>query len=245
MTRSRKGLPRVFCIGWHKTGTSTIGSALLKLGFSVVGCRLDMVHPLRKGNFDLPLRLAGQFDAVQDVPWACLYKQLDVRYPGSRFIMTVRDEDSWLKSARRHFGSMHIPLHEWIYGKGRLTGNEQLYLERFRNHQIEAQAYFMNRPDDLLIMDFRSGDSWEKLCDFLEVEIPNGSFPHENKAPKNRNLRERIKAVAREYTPKPVRAAAFETKLQIRSMVGLSDPRNRFNNFRENRSERRSWRGPK
>ena len=83
MTRKRSNEPRVFCIGWHKTGTSTLGLALIKLGYSVLGCRLDMVHPLRRGELDSVLELAGRYDAVQDVPWACLFKELDQRFPAA------------------------------------------------------------------------------------------------------------------------------------------------------------------
>lgn len=242
MTSSRKSR-KVFCIGWHKTGTTTIGSALLQLGFSVLGCRLDMVHPLRSGNLEIPLSLAGEFDAVQDVPWACLYKELDQRYPNSLFILTIRGESDWLSSAKRHFGSMDIPLHEWIYGKGVLIGNESLYVERFRKHQSGVLKYFKNRPDDLLIFDLTQGDGWDKLCNFLSINKPSTKFPHENKAPENRNTREKAISWLREHTPRAVRSVVFEMKLFFRKFAGLPDPRNRFNNFRENRRERRSWRG--
>lgn len=232
---------KVFCVGLHKTGTSTIGAALLKLGYSVLGCRLDMVHFLSQGNTTAPLQLAGRYDALQDVPWACLYKELDACYPGSRFILTVRDESAWLESAKRHFGSMHIPLHEWIYGEGTLVGNESLYLERYQNHQIEVRNYFVNRPNDLLIFDLARGDGWDELCHFLDLKKPLSKFPHENKAPKNRNTRERLFFVVRGLTPLTLRSVVFEIKLFFRKLVGLPDPRNRFNNFRENRRERRSW----
>ena len=105
MTRKRNEKPRVFCIGWHKTGTSSLGHALVQLGYSVLGCRLDMVHPLRQDDLEAVLGLAGQFDALQDVPWAALYRELDQAFPGSRFILTEREEQSWLRSALRHFDS--------------------------------------------------------------------------------------------------------------------------------------------
>ena len=124
MTRNRADKPRIFCIGWHKTGTTSLGLALLKLGYSVLGCRLDTVHALKRNDLESVLQLADRFDALQDVPWAALYRELDQRHPGSRFILTVREEMSWLASATRHFGETHIRLHEWLYGKGILIGNE-------------------------------------------------------------------------------------------------------------------------
>ena len=29
---------------------------------------------------------------------------------------------------------------------------------------------------------YRVGEGWERLCQFLELEVPHTSFPHENKA---------------------------------------------------------------
>ncbi|MEL7221032.1 MAG: sulfotransferase, partial [Bacteroidota bacterium] len=80
--------PRVFCVGWHKTGTTTMGEALLLLGYKVVGARLDLATPLLAGNTQEVIDLAQQFDAFQDVPWAALYQELDEAYPGSKFILT-------------------------------------------------------------------------------------------------------------------------------------------------------------
>ncbi|MCB0629671.1 MAG: hypothetical protein KDD15_08060, partial [Lewinella sp.] len=138
MARNRSNKPRVFCIGWHKTGTSTMGMALLKLGYTVLGARLDTAEQLLAKNKKAVLQLAGDFDALQDVPWAALFQDLDEAYPGSKFILTVRDEMAWLNSASKHFKDSHILLHEWLYKNGVLRGNEDLYLERYRRHYREV-----------------------------------------------------------------------------------------------------------
>ena len=239
--RLRLDHPRVFCVGWHKTGTTTIGLALIKLGFSVVGCRLDMVHPLRRGDIDQVIELAGRFDAVQDVPWAALFKELDMRYPGSKFILTERRPNSWLDSASRHFASTPIPLHEWLYGEGELKGNEAIYLARYQEHNAAVKGYFTNRPNDLLVLDFERGDGWEQLCAFLRVPMPDAGFPHENKSAAKRHFGERLYQGLRAAVPAKARKAFFNFRMKIRAARGLPDPRNRFNNFRENRAERVAW----
>lgn len=215
--------------------------ALIELGYSVLGCRLDMVHPLRRGDLDAVLEVAGQFDAVQDVPWAALYRELDDRYPGSRFVLTERDEQSWLRSASRHFGDTHIPLHEWLYGRGRLAGNEQTYLDRYRQHQKEVKEYFADRPKDLLVMNLAENDGWESLCGFLGHQIPQRHFPHANKSPHSYSTADKVKVRLRRALPQGVRRAIFTVRQLIRDMRGKPDPRNRFNNFRENRAERAAW----
>jgi len=200
-----------------------------------------MVHPLRRGNLSEVLSLADEFDALQDVPWAAMFRDLDIAYPGSRFILTIRGESSWLRSASRHFGSTDIPLHEWLYGTGVLQGNEKAYIDRFRQHHKEVREYFKHRPCDLLTMDFSAGDGWERLCEFLGEQEPNRPFPHSNKSRERLNAAERALESLRSKFPWWSRKAIFACRQAIRSMLGRPDPRNVFNNMQANRKERRIW----
>jgi hypothetical protein len=121
------------------------------------------------------------FDAFQDNPWPVLYRHLDRRYPGSRFILTVRDPQEWIASAVRYFGAGSTPVREWTYGAGSPVGNEQLYLRRYQRHNEEVLAWFAVR-DDLLVMDIARGDGWAALCGFLGCDAPALPFPHENRS---------------------------------------------------------------
>lgn len=241
MARNREEKPRVFCVGWHKTGTSTLGLALIELGYSVLGARLDMVHPLRRGELESVLNLAGEYDALQDVPWAALFRELDERYPGSKFILTERDEKTWLASASRHFGRTRIPLHDWLYGEGSLVGNEDRYLERYRRHNREVREHFLGQDNRLLVMNLAQGDGWRELCAFLDDPEPPCRFPHTNKSPANYSVVERIVSGVRKSMPSLIRKSVFDLRQWARDRRGLPDPRNRFHNFRENRRERASW----
>lgn len=230
---------KVICIGWHKTGTSTMGEALIQLGYEVLGARLDTTDYLFDNDIESVIEIARPFDALSDVPWAALFKELDNAFPGSKFILTVRDEQKWLHSAKKHFGSTNFPLHKWLYGKGKLEGNEELYISRYRKHNCEVREYFKDRPDDLLIMNFEKGDGWEKLCPFLGHEIPEKQFPHANKGKHNYNTKDKLIESLRNATPDLIRKVIFNTKLALLKLFGYKDPRNKFNNFPQNRIERR------
>jgi len=173
---------KVFCIGFHKTGTSSLERALTILGYRVTGP--NGVRDRKIGTHVLALAqsLVPKFDAFQDNPWPVIYKEMDAAWPGSKFILTQRDPEAWLRSQVRHFGKKTRPMREWIYGAGCPEGNEDIYRERFLRHYREVPAYFADRPNDLLVMDLAAGDGWEKLCPFLGKEIPNQPFPHANKA---------------------------------------------------------------
>jgi hypothetical protein len=94
---------KVICIGWHKTGTSSLGDALLDLGYTVTGAREDLAYSLLDGDIEPSLEVAKKFEALQDLPWAALYIELDKAFPNSKFILTVREEQDWLNSAKKHF----------------------------------------------------------------------------------------------------------------------------------------------
>ena len=211
-----------------------MGKALIALGYDVLGCRLDFSERLMQDDLKPALNEAGKYEALQDVPWAALYKELDQTYPGSKFVLTVRDDDKWLNSASKHFKNTDFKLHEWLYGNGILIGNEELYIKRYRKHYKEVKEYFKDRKD-LLIMDFAKGDGWNKLCAFLDKPIPNEPFPHANKGKHNYNKKDKFIWFLKNTTPMFIRKTIFETRLFFLKRMGYKDPRNRFNNFKENR----------
>lgn len=172
---------KVFGIGFHKTGTSTLEVVLSKLGFKILGTRIKLVKELKSKNYEKIFNLVSKYDGVQDNPWPLLFKELDIQFPDSKFILTVRDENKWIKSVSTHFGNTDTEMREFIYGVGHPKGNESIYLDRYRKHNQEVLEYFKDRKDDLLIVSWENGDSWDKICNFLGLAVPNEPFPHANK----------------------------------------------------------------
>lgn len=214
-----------------------MGHALTRLGYRVIGCRLDTVYALERGKVDDVVASVEDFDAVQDVPWAALYEQLDITFPGSKFILTVRDADAWLESARSHFGDTLIPLHGWLYGQARLLGNEKLYRQRYLEHNENVRTYFRARPCDFLELNLANDSGWERVCQFLGCRIPRRSFPHSNKAIHNQGVIERLPENLKRRLPFDLRRRLFNVKLRLRTAFGFKDPRDIFNNFEANRVE--------
>lgn len=178
---------KIIGIGFHKTGTSTLRAAFEILGYTVQGPRTDLADELFKENWSRVFNEAKPYDVLEDNPWAVIYKELDRAFPGSKFIMTVRDEEKWIKSVVNHFGGNNSRMREYIYGEnnGNPEGKKDLYLKRYKRHQAEVKEYFKNRPNDLLIVSWEDGDGWEKICRFLQTPIPKKRFPHVNKGQYN------------------------------------------------------------
>jgi hypothetical protein len=180
--RKDKNRGKVFCIGFHKTGTTSLAAALERLGYRVTGPNGVKDPDIGRNVYSMAAKLVEKYDAFQDNPWPIIYKEMDRQYPGSKFILTLRSSESWIDSQVRHFGYRATPMREWIYGIGYPRSNEQIYIDVFERHNEEVCSYFRQRPDDLLVMDLAKGDGWERLCPFLGKEIPNIPFFHANLA---------------------------------------------------------------
>lgn len=172
---------KVFGIGMHKTGTTTLDVALTKLGYSVCSVRHDILPHIKSNNFDPVWQVVNDYDAFQDNPWPLLYKELDAKFPGSKFIFTFRDEKSWIDSVVNHFGEVETEMRKWIYGAGCPIGNQEAYLKKYRAHRSEVLQYFRNRSDDFIAISWQEGAGWKELCDFLKKPIIKEPFPHANK----------------------------------------------------------------
>lgn len=180
MEKTQNG--KIIGVGFHKTGTSTLRDALQILGYRVKDCTPKPLIPILKGDFQSVLTMLDGYDAVEDTPWYMIYKELDVLIPHSKFILTLRDHESWFRSVSRHIGDLRSPHHEWIYGKGKGLPkyHKQNSIEVYQRHNQEVLDYFIDRKDDLLVVDFTKGDQWACLCDFLDHPVPNSPFPHAN-----------------------------------------------------------------
>jgi hypothetical protein len=176
--------------------------ALTILGYNVTGPNYVFDRDIASKLDRIVTELSHKYDAFQDNPWPLVYKQMDKLHPGSKFILTLRDEDRWFESNQKHFRRKSSPMRELIYGGGAAhpKGNEELYKERLRRHNREVMEYFGGRPDDLLVLDITRSPSWDALCNFLGLPVPATPFPHANQRdhrPLQRARRALAKAWAR------------------------------------------------
>jgi len=176
--------PKVFCIGMHKTGTSSMGTAMTHLGYKVMSNWGMYSSDIEGQIFYVAQECLHLFDAFEDHPWAFIYPYLDKQCPNSKFILTTRNTESWYASVLRFFDTRTTPMRRWIYGDeaGSPINNKSVYVERFERHQQEVGEYFRDRSSDLLVMDLSEGQCWEKMCAFLNTNVPSMPFPHANKS---------------------------------------------------------------
>ena len=162
---------KVFGIGLSRTGTRSLNEALRVMGY-------------RAKHYPIPglvRRRVKKWDALTDIPVIPHYKQFARRYPGSRFVLTLRDVDDWLESCRAHWVTKTVDR-EVLFCRRQVYGIETFDAEAFRqiyrDHCADVRAHFADQPGRLLEMDICAGDGWEALCPFLEQPIIDAPFPH-------------------------------------------------------------------
>ena len=174
---------KIFGIGLSKTGTTSLYAALDVLGYRAVTFRHLKelgLQDWRLGDFSRDY-LAG-IEAATDLPIATYFRELDARYPGSKFILTERPTEPWLKSVERQFSANPEPKDSFnrdirLAHYGVVTYNESRFARLQKEHSDAVRSYFKDRPDDLLCMNVFEGDQWPQLCGFLGKDIPSAPYP--------------------------------------------------------------------
>lgn len=182
---------RIFGIGMHKTATTSLARALATLGYDAAHWKsahwAKAIWEETKAHGSS--RTLERHYALCDLPLPLLFRELDAAYPGSKFILTIREEDEWIESVRTHWSDKNPWRAQWdtdpfthrihreLYGGVKF--NEQVMRERYRRHNAEVLEHFKDRPRDLLMMNMTTGAGWYEICGFLRKPIPVVPYPRE------------------------------------------------------------------
>jgi hypothetical protein len=162
-------MTKIFGIGYPRTGTTSLSEALRILGYKTV-------------QFPHSLKEIEDHDASTDSSVCVAYKFLWQHFPGSKFILCVREMESWLESCRIHFAAPW-PGNEKIRFElfGAPSFHEQLFRLHYEEHNRAVRDFFGRRgPDQLLVYAVCNGEGWGPLCQFLDKSVPDVKFPVAN-----------------------------------------------------------------
>ncbi len=170
---------KIFGIGLQRTGTTSLYSALTMLGVKSAPHAIPLFYNLHDS-------ILNQYDAFMDNPIPLLYQDLDKQLPGSKFILTTREEGAWLKSVEWLFNtrfpemegrlkSIADDIHQRFYGTS--VFDEEIFKRKRMQYYDEADRYFSQRTNDILKIDITKQPDWKPICDFLNLPIPNKKFP--------------------------------------------------------------------
>jgi hypothetical protein len=202
---------KYFCIGQNKTGTTSLERAFEDLGYPVGDQRKAEVLTGKhyfEGDFQPIIDYCRSAQVFQDVPFSYpeTYKVLDEAYPGSKFILTVRDDaQQWYRSITRFHAKLfgkdgRVPTIEdlscarlvWpgfmahiiigLYGTPESDPyNKEILTAHYEKYNREVLEYFKNRPYDLLVINVGGKGAYQKFVQFIGVNSPFDDFPWENR----------------------------------------------------------------
>ncbi len=195
---------RVIGAGFGRTGTQSLKNALEQLGFGPC-YHMDELNKRPQDLSTWVEALAGEpvhwsslfsdYESAVDWPTCTFWAELHQTFPDAKVILTTRDPDGWYDSVVRTVkaitdaGLMHASgeqLRQIQFGNELIF--EQTFGGRFddREHAIgtlnEHLALVREAIEPARLLEFRAGDGWQPLCDFLGVGVPESDFPHTNTA---------------------------------------------------------------
>lgn len=172
---------KVFGIGLARTGTTSLHEAMGLVGLSSAPDSIPLLD-------SIDIDFLQRHDAFFDNPIPFRYEALETICPDSKWIVTQRPVDDWLRSMDWLFRSgldrlkpdlrrVGDRVHRQLYGSDEF--DEQRLRQIYERHYAALETWVEQRNS--LWIHVERGISWEPLCAFLDVPIPDTDFPHANR----------------------------------------------------------------
>jgi len=144
---------KVVGIGLPKTGTTTLGYCFRRFGFKHRTYDMDLALQVKRNQLEPVLEEATKFESFEDWPWFAIYRELDQRFPNSKFILTLRkDTETYVASLKRHHeregirSEGFVKPHWWneVHGVEPAAWDYEKSAQRYERHNREVLEYFGN-----------------------------------------------------------------------------------------------------
>jgi len=205
-----KSNPKVFVIGFNKTGTTTLKRVLWELGYSI-GDQGEGELLLKSWGTDFNNKLIDYCktaEAFQDLPFSMpeVYKKLYDEFGDSKFILTTRDNsEQWFNSLCNFHSKIWnendgvpnaVKLKQANY---RYTGfaydsfkilfetddkdlyNKSALIAKYESHNADVRSFFKAKLDSFIEINVSEQKDYHRLCNFLSTPPQRQGFLWENK----------------------------------------------------------------
>jgi len=175
-----KNTSKIFILGLPRTGTTSICSAMLELGYSVAHTAYTQT------TFE-------QAKVIADTPIFNDYQALDKHYPNSQYIYLTRQPEKWLPSIKQLLQRMYKNVMREDGGFNTIIkrcytetfapftleniNSDEFLLACYKKHQAIVSSYFLSKNIPVLFLDISESDSYQQLTDFLKSTHTKGEFP--------------------------------------------------------------------
>ena len=180
--------------GFGRTGTFSLNLALELLGFGPCHHMDDVIQSEQQKSWFLAAgkgalvdwdEVYAGFNSAVDWPTCYFWRELAMRYPEARIILTTRDPAQWFESATRTiFQTMQNGANPESFGVTVVLNNVFGRNVTDARHAISVmethnRAVIAAIPAERLLV-YEVTDGWGPLCSFLRVPEPIEPFPRSN-----------------------------------------------------------------
>ena len=190
--------PRVFIIGYNRSGTTSLHHLFLKDGYNSWHCvrptgghigrqlhtNMDKDRPILEGLEDA--------DVLSDLLWAKrgfffegthAFKLLHHECPDAYFILNTRSMDSWIKSRVKHKRGDFMARAKKFYRTKDEEEVKRIWREERDKWEHKIREYFSLVPDAKFLEFNIETDDIGKVIDFVhpDFELHRSNWGHKNK----------------------------------------------------------------
>ncbi len=165
---------KIFIVGLPRTGTTSICSTLLELGYNVAHTAYT------QSTFE-------QANVIADTPIFNDYKLLDKHYPNSQYIYLTRDPQKWIPSIKQLLLRMYEnvvrddggfnPIIKRCYTEVfspftyENINNNDFLLACYEQHKKSVTEYFTKQNKSILFIDISNDNDYLMLVNFLCLHV--------------------------------------------------------------------------
>lgn len=182
---------KVFCVSFHKSGTTSLHRFLVDAGLTSRHYPRDHEGMMLRSRckptmggaeiLDILKPILDKYDCHSDAPWPGLMPEILQRYPNAQIILLTRDPEEWWRSLARHWRLQFVPCalsnFEQIQYRGYLGRKRVISLT---DREVVMQAYktHIHRvrqlvpPGQLFEATLNDPALGEKLSRFLGLASP-------------------------------------------------------------------------
>ena len=202
---SHKFQGKVFCIGFNKTGTTSVEQVLKDFGYPLGNqpAAEMLLHDCNKQDCGRLIRYCQTAEAFQDIPFSLpqTYRHLDNAFPKAKFILTIRDsKEQWYQSLLRFHAKLFssdknrppsvtdlenalyrykgfgLDVMKMVFSYPEVELYDcDYYTKVYEDHNKSVIEYFNDRPGKLLVLNISQPNAYQELAYFLNVRVSDRS----------------------------------------------------------------------
>jgi hypothetical protein len=185
---------QVIGAGFGRTGTDSMREALVMLGFGPCHHMFEvnandeqrrLWRALAQGAEPAWDRLLAGYRSCVDWPSAFYWRELMVRFPNAKVILTYRSPESWWESFEKtilaYINTQTDPasLVETLVAQQVFDGRPNDRSHAISRYEANVKAVKESVPAERLLV-HNLGDGWGPLCAHLNVPHPSLPYPSRN-----------------------------------------------------------------